>query len=1685
MILKKITSSLLVITMLTQSILPILAMETTDFNIDIQKSPGNNTQSHPQLSLEKPPLNTPTQQVDINTGASILHYALFNDQIQVLLGKRNDKENAWCNFGGKSDVTDLTFAHVASRESKEESNGTYTIHPRLLKNQPFIDLLTKKEKGLELHRMYWQEVRYLPRDILVKKLEEAKEGHCKEYTNFMWLPISDLCRSILIQDPIIPDTNICLYGPLYSMLSTKSGQLFLMQLANLKTLNLVKGLRNFKNCLYTLNEVGNDPIDFTYAPSVLNQDDILSESVAFHASVMLQFKSLLYGNEPIKPIETQLWNPNCGETLSRIHLRVALGAEFKEPQDFSEEPNPQRAADLANIKTYFSVYNESAYDQKYNEFKREIKPEESDYNYFADILAWESKHHAWPTFVHGASSNSNNFFKSITFIRELMGIDFFEDRLAMRATDIQFKDYKTIWDMIDKTGAHETHETQNAMLFLNFVLFAGLKTTRSTSSSAEYVLNDHSVNEQNISQRFEEAMALAGFSKPDYAYFQSIFEQFVKYQHSTLANSVMIAISHNPEHLDDFNYPTGGGGRYYQTKEGQEIQSSCLMLNKIQNEYERLIDIKMKTGEREPFSIDSDRKRDLFCENRLFLHPNHMMNPDHIRMKSFDRFALNKQDRADYKAEMQLTTAAILADWLSQHTTLIPGSFVNEPLLKKLYKMVYKGCMFVETGLEDQELQEKACTEGFVHLIENGQIENITGYIDSYPEIIKGNLIAPEMLIKAALKSLNLETASLFLNFFPNRDIKDLFLDDKGKLLFCDSVVLKNYDMANLLLKLGADVNAALYGTTILHYTLEKFTDSGLEKLQFLLKNGADVTVKNGKDLTPLEVFSRARFRKNCNCKKHEYVPEGTSSAIKLLLEHGSDSNILHEWDDHLVKKWLCEIISKTATDEEFLYLFQFLKKGDCRRISCFQRCLPFLEKDAEFQQKYKNYFDVSAFFNLARKPDITLPTSEIFDMIVDMDNLLGSDFKYLSGLLQVAELPQLQKLFDAYPKFADRLVATVLKEEIHRHLLHEILQDSPTTAVLCCHPVFKLVLYTCDNLNRLFGNLAIGKHFVQAKFLLNSGVDINALIDGKINNNGTALYHSVLWVRKRSIEVVDFLLKNGAKVNKAGDSRMSPLEAMSNTRSYKPIDGKNRAYFPKDTFPIIKLLIEYGADPTILNRWDKPDDKKLFSEHMCELLSDEDFLYFLPLLSKKQCQNILCFQRCLSFFQQDEEFRLKFKNYFDVEIFFKLAVKQDIPLPSSEMFDLFVDTDSLMIGDVKYLSRLVRNAEISQLQKLFDAYPKFADALVTTVLKNEVNKHILRDILQEAHSTAELCKNNLFQLIFCSGNDQNKLFRLLVLNKCFDHAKFLLELGTDIDALIDGKTTLHHALSRHDHDSIFMLPYFIDESPFSPRLEKIEFLLKNGADVNKQDIHKRTPLERLSEISIKIQIHGQKPRCYQLDTSSVIKLFLEKGSSPTIFDKWDKGYQRIKTSSEMISATATDDEFLYLFPFLTKEQCQKNSVFQRCFPLFQTNEVFKQKYQYYFDLGFFVKVATDPEIKLLSDDIFSGLIDAHNLSKIDIDDMKKALITASRLPSLLTLFYSYPPFVKGFKNALTFEDRKDIIKGLLRSEKSIKILFENDMLQSILVSGDITLENPENEVLALAELNMFLRSMETGMGFG
>ncbi|MEB3702106.1 NUDIX domain-containing protein [Candidatus Bealeia paramacronuclearis] len=657
-----------------------------------------------------------------------------------------------------------------------------------------------------------------------------------------------------------------------------------------------------KSLLEKEKRVDEDKVTF----NTQKEEDIFAEAVAAHGAAMVELKksnrfAKNNNNNTIPHVSTPHWNPNQDETLSRIHLRIILGPDYKEPKDFPKSENSKREADLTNIKEYFKRYNSAEFEQKGKvEFKRKINFLESDFEMFADVMAYEEKNKKWPTFFHAASANLNNLFKSFTYLRELIGVKAFNEQLALRGTDIYFKDFNNIAEVLKKIGYEDYANNRASMILcLNYVLLAGLATTRTSSSSIEYVINDHSVEEQNLNDRFEEAMVLAGFAKPIYDYFQSIFEQFVAHKHPELGNSVMLPISINPDILEDNMYAAHGGGASFDLKDDkdQTTNSPLHVLRGLQSE-----GLKQKSG-KESFETDKERKRNLIPEARFFLHPKNMLNPGNVKVKAFNRFPLSEKEEKAYDQEMRQTSITMLADWLAQKNKVLSGSFQDYPLLKTLYKWAYK-------GLTGEEVQESLAVDGFLYLIRHGHTGAVETYLKLYPDIIQKGGIDQKSLMRAAMDSNNPQCLEFVftkilnapLQKFVSDDheftkiVRTLLTDNKDKSLV---YFIENYNISKIDDKIKLFwIKASAYedyNLSVTHAVVKKAPHLFEQALEILLKSGLSAdcfqSILDSKMLTPQDLLVKfSDYVRNGDLKEyHETV-----SQLKKLLENGVDLSALH-----------------------------------------------------------------------------------------------------------------------------------------------------------------------------------------------------------------------------------------------------------------------------------------------------------------------------------------------------------------------------------------------------------------------------------------------------------------------------------------------------------------------------------------------------------------------------------------------------------------------------------------------------------------------------------------------------------------------------------------------------------------------------------------------------------------------
>lgn len=295
---------------------------------------------------------------------------------------------------------------------------------------------------------------------------------------------------------------------------------------------------------------------------------ILAGAVAAHLGSLIELKHHFSQKNAVANDQTKR-----EASYSDMSLRIILGPDYKTPDHFPNTENPQDSADNENIKVFLDRYYRA---DEIREGKREVKVLPSDHSLIKTILQWE-RHKASPTFYNATSDTIYSLSLFFSHLRKYMMAAPLEGLPGFRGTDIYFKGIKTMVDAIEKYGYRdytpgESNGRSNLVLCGNATALAGLSTTCTTSSSIEYVMNNHSVRPPDLGSVIQEALALSGFDDPTNTYFEALFQQFIAHNHPEYANSVMFAIQLHPELLETYTYPAYGGGSPFTQKDEYTIQ---------------------------------------------------------------------------------------------------------------------------------------------------------------------------------------------------------------------------------------------------------------------------------------------------------------------------------------------------------------------------------------------------------------------------------------------------------------------------------------------------------------------------------------------------------------------------------------------------------------------------------------------------------------------------------------------------------------------------------------------------------------------------------------------------------------------------------------------------------------------------------------------------------------------------------------------------------------------------------------------------------------------------------------------------------------------------------------------------------------------------------------------------------
>ncbi|MFN7710306.1 MAG: hypothetical protein ACK5O7_05050 [Holosporales bacterium] len=436
------------------------------------------------------------------------------------------------------------------------------------------------------------------------------------------------------------------------------------------------------------------------------------------------------------------YNPNASDSTSHISLRIILGPDYKLPQNFPEASDPQDAADEANLQLFLDRYYRKSRSTEFGllDARREVEVLQSDLDNLKGILKWERTHKEWPTFYHATTEALGNFSKIFRLLHQFVLGRPLASSGGLRGTDLYFHNIKTMQDALDRFGYEDYGGRQNLVLSANMTLLAGLQTTQTTSSSVEYMLNNHAVNPPSGLNVLQETLALCGFSTATDQYFQSLFQQYTSDTKGAHGNGVMFAVQIHPDQLDRYVYAAYGGGKRYELAKGGQVTSLHQLYAGLYEEWRRQLISPTS------FDTDRDRKAALIPEVRILLHPELVQDPQKARIKSFSRFPMEDTKDKAFWQELSQVMGVTVAEWLAEEGEVLEGSFATFPLPKKMYRQVYK-------GLTGHDPVEKPAKEGFKHLVRLGQGNQAKALWQSYQGKMKVTSEDYDDLVRSAVLS--------------------------------------------------------------------------------------------------------------------------------------------------------------------------------------------------------------------------------------------------------------------------------------------------------------------------------------------------------------------------------------------------------------------------------------------------------------------------------------------------------------------------------------------------------------------------------------------------------------------------------------------------------------------------------------------------------------------------------------------------------------------------------------------------------------------------------------------------------------------------------------------------------------------------------------------------------------------
>lgn len=606
-----------------------------------------------------------------DVAAGVLYYTRHDNQVQILVGKRDDC-GTWCSFGGNADKAygelptdssshsasepilkekgDPSIAHVASRESGEESNWILSPHPRDLVEAPFHDLWTLTEGGSSLFRLYIHEIPPIDPRAFLERQKYAHDGFSREYTEYDYISLTQFVTNHVLPKgmELLPDFERLLRLIGKDILKAVNEEKFNEWRNDGTILTPCDGILVDVTEKFDLPDYGERSSKFS--PFALKLKDILvkrSEDMPNPEDFMGRsvLESEAVASSERGPVRRKL-------SPTENHIRMILQDDFKDARDAA------KVGDVAtvhrdNLTAFLAKFPFRVGDISGAQLKN-VKYEEA-VRFLLPVFLREID-----LFEHNKLSNYHATEGAIAFLWGVWGqiravlTQNHKESIKFRGHDLYMMGRSS--NIADLHVPQGDYEGVNAdiLLCVNSSLVASPQTSLSTSSSAEYACTNHTVNKQNLAMLHQEATELLGLVG-DFGPYYSLYHQYLAFRGNYEGCNGAICQITIPQAYADRAIQWGYHGRPLVSP-----TTWSTLLPALETGPEKNCDY----GSRIP----------IVTEGRFLVHPDH---PIEVRTTYYDH--PSTPEMAKLGRQIRRLAALDAVDMYLEHPKILVGAMINAP----------------------------------------------------------------------------------------------------------------------------------------------------------------------------------------------------------------------------------------------------------------------------------------------------------------------------------------------------------------------------------------------------------------------------------------------------------------------------------------------------------------------------------------------------------------------------------------------------------------------------------------------------------------------------------------------------------------------------------------------------------------------------------------------------------------------------------------------------------------------------------------------------------------------------------------------------------------------------------------------------------------------------------------------